>query len=76
MREPIGECPRLGYDPHTVGPTKKGKREGAGKSDGKTTYLSISLSAARCRSAIDEVHTSRGKGERCEYFLLTVFVLD
>ena len=40
MREPIGKCPPFGYDTHTVGRPRKGKREGAGKRDGKTTFLS------------------------------------
>ena len=40
MREPIGKCPPFVYDTHTVGRPRKGKREGAGKRDGKTTFLS------------------------------------
>ena len=31
------------YDTHTVGRPNRARREGAGKRDGKTTYLSISL---------------------------------
>ena len=37
--------------------TKKGRREGAGKRDGETTYLS--LSAARCRSAMTSTYKQR-----------------
>ena len=40
MREPIGKCPPFVYDTHTVGRPRKGKREGGGKRDGKTTFLS------------------------------------
>ena len=40
MREPFGKFPPFGSDTHTVGRQKKGKREGAGKRYGKTTFLS------------------------------------